>query len=105
MSWGYVPLEITTGILPAPGGSVSYLEEAEFPTSAGLEMAIKNQLGYRTYHSKVVLPKPYSQQSSWEWERSLDLGEQQPGGDGFKARMSTKKNTWYLQPTVDLCDV
>ncbi len=28
---GHVPLEITSGILPAPGGSMSDLEEEELP--------------------------------------------------------------------------
>lgn len=52
----HVPLEITIGILPAPGDSTSYLEKEKFPTLGGVEMAIKNQLGCRMYHSKVVLP-------------------------------------------------
>lgn len=80
---GHIPLEITTGILPVPGSSVSDLEEEELPTLQGVEMAIKNQLGCRTYHSKVVLPSHTANKVAGKG-RTLDLGGQQPTGDGFK---------------------
>ena len=38
---GHVPLEITTGTLPAPGGGVSYLEEEEFPAGEGWRWPLK----------------------------------------------------------------
>ena len=53
---GHFPLEITAGTLPAPGGSSRYLAEEEFPALEGVEMAIKNHLGRRTFDSKFVLP-------------------------------------------------
>lgn len=89
---GHVSLETTAGILPAPGASVRNLGEEEFPTlGRGKEMTIKNQLGCRTDHSKVVPPSHTANEKSWEREKTLDLGGQQPARDGFKDLCQEKR--------------
>lgn len=101
MSEGHVPLDITTGILPAPGGSSSYLQEEGFPTLgwAGVEMAITHQLGGITQMLDFHATQPAKQLGRGESPRP---GWAATHRSWLQTRSSDKSSVRYLQPTVDL---
>lgn len=101
MSEGHVPLQITTGILPAPGGSVSYLQEEGFPPLAwaGVEVAIKHQLGGTTQMLDFQATEPAKQLGRGESPRP---GWAATHRSGLETRSSDKSSVRYLQPAADL---